>query len=266
MIRPILQAMVLADQVYEDKSTGKKVIAGTFNTLLFARRPTQPPLSPDTPSTPKRPQAPDAVHPDSKPNRGFFDEDTEELEDVFDEEDSEDTDDFDETDEADSENHPKNELKRGNAIAKDSEEDDGSDDSDEDEEDEDDFDETSSPSIVSDKVAQNLPARHSNPGQASNPHVQMIQQLRQAGSPSLYLSLTEVIGHIQLRLRYVDLDDNQVLFEIEMEATSSDPLRTMEYTLPLPSLPAPHTGVYVLELLFGEEPLGSLRITARETN
>ena len=264
MIRPILQAMVLADQVYEDKSTGKKVIAGTFNTLLFARRPT-PPLSPDTPLTPKRSQAPDAAHPDSKSNRDFFDENTEELEDVFDEEEDE-VDDF-ETDEADSENHPEGALKRGNAVAKDSEDDDSSKDSEEDEEDEeDDFDEASSSHTAPNEVAQNLPARHSNPGQASNPHVQMIQQLRQAGSPSLYLSLTEVIGHIQLRLRYVDLDDNQVLFEIEMEATSSDPLRTMEYTLPLPSLPAPHTGVYVLELLFGEEPLGSLRITARETN
>lgn len=32
-MRPVLQALVLADQVYVDKRTGKKIIAGTFNRL-----------------------------------------------------------------------------------------------------------------------------------------------------------------------------------------------------------------------------------------
>ncbi len=31
--RPILQALVLADQVYTDAASGKKIIAGTFNRL-----------------------------------------------------------------------------------------------------------------------------------------------------------------------------------------------------------------------------------------
>lgn len=36
-MRPVLQALVLADRVYEDKS-GKKIIAGTFNRILLDRK------------------------------------------------------------------------------------------------------------------------------------------------------------------------------------------------------------------------------------
>jgi len=34
-VKPILQALLLADRVYEDKTTGKRVIAGTFNQLTL---------------------------------------------------------------------------------------------------------------------------------------------------------------------------------------------------------------------------------------
>lgn len=37
--KPILQALILADQVYMDAMTGKKIIAGTFNRLLSATFP-----------------------------------------------------------------------------------------------------------------------------------------------------------------------------------------------------------------------------------
>lgn len=36
-MKPVLQALVLADRVYEDRS-GKKIIAGTFNQILLNRR------------------------------------------------------------------------------------------------------------------------------------------------------------------------------------------------------------------------------------
>jgi len=39
--KPVLQALVLADHVYVDAATGKKVIAGTFNELQAAGFPTQ---------------------------------------------------------------------------------------------------------------------------------------------------------------------------------------------------------------------------------
>ncbi|MEW6072920.1 MAG: hypothetical protein AB1726_10070 [Planctomycetota bacterium] len=40
-LQPRLQALILADHVYADAQTGKKVIAGTFNRLLAGSFPTQ---------------------------------------------------------------------------------------------------------------------------------------------------------------------------------------------------------------------------------
>lgn len=39
-MRPTLQALVLADQVYVDAASGKKIIAGTFNILRTGEFPT----------------------------------------------------------------------------------------------------------------------------------------------------------------------------------------------------------------------------------
>ncbi len=36
-MKPILQALLLADRVYQDADTGKKIIAGTFNSIGVAR-------------------------------------------------------------------------------------------------------------------------------------------------------------------------------------------------------------------------------------
>ena len=36
---PVLQALILADHIYQDKDTGKKVIAGTFSQLWSAQFP-----------------------------------------------------------------------------------------------------------------------------------------------------------------------------------------------------------------------------------
>lgn len=36
-MKPVLQAIVLAERVYTDEGTGKKIIAGTFNGLLVGR-------------------------------------------------------------------------------------------------------------------------------------------------------------------------------------------------------------------------------------
>jgi hypothetical protein len=36
-VKPVLQAILLADRVYQDAATGKKIIAGTFNRLFFKR-------------------------------------------------------------------------------------------------------------------------------------------------------------------------------------------------------------------------------------
>ncbi|HEY4760854.1 MAG TPA: hypothetical protein VIH42_09770 [Thermoguttaceae bacterium] len=52
MIKPVLQALVLADNVYQDKSTGKMIIAGTFNQLLIVKPPENIAQKQNGPETP----------------------------------------------------------------------------------------------------------------------------------------------------------------------------------------------------------------------
>lgn len=42
MTKPVLQSLILADHVYEDKLTGKRIIAGVFNRIIRGRRPLKP--------------------------------------------------------------------------------------------------------------------------------------------------------------------------------------------------------------------------------
>ncbi|HEV3418101.1 MAG TPA: hypothetical protein VG056_14850, partial [Pirellulales bacterium] len=49
-MKPVLQALLVADNVYTDQTTGKKVVAGIFNKLTF-QSPVQPGVPiPETPS------------------------------------------------------------------------------------------------------------------------------------------------------------------------------------------------------------------------
>lgn len=143
-VKPVLQALILADRIYQDKDTGKKIIAGTFNQILLTRNP--PPPGPN--QTPRPPQA------------------------------------------AFAQTHP--------------------------------------------------------------------------GSPYAYISLTEVRGKTPLSLRLVDLADSRVLLQANMDVDHNDPLATLEIVVPLPVLQIPHPGVFALELLSDDEPLGSIRLVARE--
>lgn len=92
----------------------------------------------------------------------------------------------------------------------------------------------------------------------------VLQGGQQSGSPYAYISLTECRGEANYALRYVYLDEDQALFECKFQVTSSDPLQTIEVVLPMPSLPILKAGTYALELLCGDEPLGSHRITVKE--
>jgi hypothetical protein len=86
------------------------------------------------------------------------------------------------------------------------------------------------------------------------------RSLIRAGSPFAYLSLTEVHGLKTIELRYVDLSTNDVLLSTTFQVKCNDPLETVEVALPLPSLPAPHAGVFALELLCEGTWLGSHRV------
>jgi hypothetical protein len=87
-------------------------------------------------------------------------------------------------------------------------------------------------------------------------------EVLKAGSPSVYISLTDVVGKVRFTLRYVDLRDNSALLEVSFDLEGKDRLATNEVVLPVPPLPIPHEGVFALELLCADELLGSHRITA----
>lgn len=89
-----------------------------------------------------------------------------------------------------------------------------------------------------------------------------INAIRRAGSPYAYVSITEVHGKRRFELRYVDLVDNSVLFKAGFEVQSPDPLKSIQLTIPLPTLPITHAGVFVLELLCENTLLGSHRVLA----
>ncbi len=85
----------------------------------------------------------------------------------------------------------------------------------------------------------------------------------QAGSPYVYISLTDLRGLAQCVLRYVDLSNDVPLFQMELAIRCDDPLQTVEIVLPMPPLPT-HPGVHALELLCDDEPLGQFRVLVEE--
>jgi hypothetical protein len=83
-----------------------------------------------------------------------------------------------------------------------------------------------------------------------------------AGSPFVYVCLTDIHASVKLELRYVDLRDHKSLMRAELEVQCNDPLRAVEISIPVPApLPTPHDGVYSMELLCDEELLGSWRVS-----
>lgn len=85
-----------------------------------------------------------------------------------------------------------------------------------------------------------------------------------AGSPYAYISLTDIRGKVHCVLRFVALDDNKPLIQCNFEIESKDPLATAEIIVPMPPLPTSIAGVYALELLCNDEPIGALRIIVEE--
>jgi hypothetical protein len=83
-----------------------------------------------------------------------------------------------------------------------------------------------------------------------------------AGSPYLYLALSDVHGRVPLKLRYINLADSSVLIEGQIEVVSSDPLSMVEAAIGLPLLPIV-PGIFSLDLLFEGEILGSWRVTVK---
>ena len=169
MAAPVLQALLVADHIYQDQATGKFVICGIFGTIFFL------------PGNDEPSQKSDAASKDSG---------------------------------------------AGNPTAPES---------------------GASGKGASGQGPQQLP----------------LNRLIRAGSPSAYVSLTEVNGQRSFELRYVDLNENNVIFTFEFQVECRNPLETVQMTIPLPVLPVPHEGVFALELVCEGELLGSHRILTK---
>lgn len=83
-----------------------------------------------------------------------------------------------------------------------------------------------------------------------------------AGSPYVYLSLTDVCDGTKIRLQFVNLSKNTVLLETAMSLNCQNRLVTIELVLPLPPLPITEAGTYSLEVLSEDTILGSHRVIA----
>lgn len=76
-----------------------------------------------------------------------------------------------------------------------------------------------------------------------------------------FVSMTDVYGPLEVMVRYVDLVDNRVLFELRnMQVQSQDPLDTVELVVEVPPLPMPHAGAFAFEVHADNEMLGALRL------
>jgi hypothetical protein len=85
-----------------------------------------------------------------------------------------------------------------------------------------------------------------------------------AGSPTAYMRLTDIRGTQDFTLRYVFLNEEQLLFSADFRLESSDPLESIDVVLPLPPLPAKQAGTFSLDLVWQDEIMGSHRIVVQE--
>jgi hypothetical protein len=268
MPKPILQSLILADHVYEDKLTGKRIIAGIFNRIIRGVRvlkditppqpaPAPPPIQPAEPIHVQPPQPIQPAQPiDVQPAPAV---------------------------------HPAEPIQvhHGQPAAPSQPAEPGH------------FPSPSEPNqpASAEQPAVAMPVAHaSQPAAAAQPPApvqaapptppppppappafppspplqpgQRVLEIPptglQSGSPFAYLSLTEIRGRTPLLLQLVNLDDDSQLFRSDLLVECHNPLYTIEMTVPLPPITPPQAGVYALELLYNNELLGSLRIVVED--
>lgn len=84
------------------------------------------------------------------------------------------------------------------------------------------------------------------------------------GSPSAYVSLTDVCDGTTIQIQFLNLSKNVVLFGTEVTIPNVDRLSNVELIFPLPVLPISEVGIYALQILCEDEILGSWRVVAED--
>jgi hypothetical protein len=271
MPKPVLQSLILADHVYEDKLTGKRIIAGVFNriirgvkvikqmgppmpaplpqapapfvqTILPGQAIPQAPTTQAPPSQPSTPSAPGVVSqpvPYQQPPPGYTPPPSQPAPMAA---------------PAPASSPPPASLP---AYA--------------------DPPPQAAPVQPSAPIQQTPPPAPAYPayptGQMGPPGTPLQPGQRvleipptglQSGSPFAYLSLTEIRGPNSFVLQLVNLAEDTQLFRSDLRVDCPDPLLTVEMTVPLPPIAPTNAGIYALELLHNNEILGSLRIIVED--
>jgi hypothetical protein len=81
-------------------------------------------------------------------------------------------------------------------------------------------------------------------------------------SVCVYAAITNLQGDFTVTFRYSDLDTNEALLTLAGSSTirSDDRLAVFEFVCYVPQMPAPHPGLYAMELLVDGELVGQSRI------
>lgn len=87
----------------------------------------------------------------------------------------------------------------------------------------------------------------------------------QGKGPTVFLSLTNIIGKRQLTLLFKRGVDDLVLREWRFPVETANPLDVHELIIDAPPLPLPAPGLYVLEVVSDDVPLGYYRLHAVPT-
>lgn len=82
-------------------------------------------------------------------------------------------------------------------------------------------------------------------------------------STKAFICLTNCHTQPTVKLRYVDLNDDNVLMEtpdIRLRGEVGQPLKSHELIVEVPGFPMPHPGFYAFEVYCNSQLLGSIRI------
>ncbi len=76
-----------------------------------------------------------------------------------------------------------------------------------------------------------------------------------------FVLLVDVVGEVELQLRLVSLEDNEIVLESGKAKIKSDsPLAPLDIVFQIPPLPLPHEGTYSFECWADETMIGSVRL------
>jgi hypothetical protein len=77
----------------------------------------------------------------------------------------------------------------------------------------------------------------------------------------VFILLVDVVGEVVLQLRFVSLDDNQILMESKpIKIKSKDPLTPLDIVVQIPPFPLPRAGIYSFECWTDGTMIGSVRL------